>query len=189
MALIAGELVALLSLDDKRFSSGLLGAERQMVRAGLHMGEAAADAGERAGQQLGDGVTDGLAPLRTDAERIGRQAGDALGEGVVRGVDGPLGALRGRVVGAARRAGDDAGSALGDGLKDSGQQGADAAVGGIGDKLGGLKLAAAGAGAAAGAMLMAAFTETLDQGQITAKLTAQLGATPAQAQQYGKAAG
>src|SRR5690606_34876826 len=52
-----------------------------------------------------------------------------------------------------------------------------------------LKAGLAGAGLAAGAMLVMSFTEALDQGKITARLGAQLGATPAEAEKYGKLAG
>lgn len=48
---------------------------------------------------------------------------------------------------------------------------------------------AAAAGAAIGAALMAAVGEALEQGKIKAKLNAQLGATGADAERYGKAAG
>ncbi|MGW0933664.1 phage tail tape measure protein [Streptomyces sp. NPDC002666] len=54
---------------------------------------------------------------------------------------------------------------------------------------GAFKMAMAGAAVAAGAALMQGLTEAIGQGQITAKLGAQLGATPAEAQKYGKLAG
>lgn len=57
-------------------------------------------------------------------------------------------------------------------------------------KFGGkLKLAGAAAGAAAAAALGAAFTEALDVDKANDKLAAQLGATPAEAQRFGKIAG
>ncbi|MEU0218956.1 phage tail tape measure protein, partial [Streptomyces sp. NPDC006265] len=91
---------------------------------------------------------------------------------------------------AARRAGADAGAAPGDALQRPGGEGADQAAETIGQRLRGrLKMAAAGIGIAAGAVLAAGFQEALDQGQITARLGAQLGTTPAVAQRYGKVAG
>ncbi|MDX2705798.1 phage tail tape measure protein [Streptomyces sp. PA03-6a] len=63
----------------------------------------------------------------------------------------------------------------------------------IQDRLGGLKEMAKGAGLAAGAAagmaLIGAFAQAMDQGKIIARLRAQLGATPEQAQRYGKLAG
>jgi len=95
-----------------------------------------------------------------------------------------------------QRIGDDAedagrrsGQRLGDGLADGGEHGAEAAVGGIGEKLGGLQGLALGVGAAAGAALMSAFGDALEQGKITSRLGAQLGATGPEAQRYGKIAG
>lgn len=49
--------------------------------------------------------------------------------------------------------------------------------------------AMAGGGLLAGAALIGGITQALDQGKITAKLGAQLGATPAEAEKYGKVAG
>ncbi|MFJ9433691.1 phage tail tape measure protein [Streptomyces sp. NPDC101490] len=64
------------------------------------------------------------------------------------------------------------------------------AVGGTLEKLktGGAALAA-GAAMAIGAAIMSGFNQALEQGKITAKLGAQLGATPAEAAKYGKVAG
>ncbi|MER7969689.1 phage tail tape measure protein [Streptomyces sp. NPDC096080] len=90
----------------------------------------------------------------------------------------------------AQDAGDSAGRRLGEGLHDAGTAGADRAGESIGQRLRGhLKMAAAGVGAAAGAILMSAFGQAMDQGQVTARLGAQLGATPQVAQRYGQVAG
>ncbi|MEU3098503.1 phage tail tape measure protein, partial [Streptomyces sp. NPDC006967] len=159
MALTVGELNAVLSVDDRAVDPALRRAENAM---------------RQAGQQMGD-----------DAERAGRQAGEELGEGIVRGADGRLRTANGRFVAAGRAAG----AAVGDGLADSSAEGADEAVDQAGSRLDRLKMLAAGAGLAAGAILMSSMQEALDQSQITARLGAQLGKTPAVAQQYGKVAG
>ncbi|MFP3990647.1 phage tail tape measure protein [Streptomyces sp. E11-3] len=54
---------------------------------------------------------------------------------------------------------------------------------------GAFKTALLGAGVVAGAALIGGVTEALDQGRIIGKLRAQLGATPAEAEKYGKIAG
>ncbi|MFE2457506.1 phage tail tape measure protein [Streptomyces sp. NPDC059402] len=175
MALVVGELTGLISLNADGVPTALRRAEGAMRASGQRMA--------------------------SDADNAGQQAGQQLGAGYVRGADGRIRDLQGRFVSAvraaggdattaARRAGDDAGDALGDGLADSGGEGADEAAQSIGERLKGrLQLAAAGAGVAAGAILMAGFQEALDQSQITARLGAQLGTTPAVAQQYGRVAG
>ncbi|MGE9695913.1 phage tail tape measure protein [Streptomyces sp. CH6] len=94
-----------------------------------------------------------------------------------------------RIADAADRAGREAGQELGDGLADGAAEGAGQAVEESTSRLGNLKLAAAGVGAGAGALLMSEMADALDQQKITGKLGAQLGATPAVAQRYGKVAG
>ncbi|MFB6787698.1 phage tail tape measure protein [Streptomyces olivaceus] len=205
MALTVGELNAVLTIDDRTVTPALRRAEQALRQTGQSMGGDADDIGQRVGRQLGAGLVRGadgqwrtmrgdLADAATaavaEAERImrqgGQRAGQQLGDGIVRGADGRLRDGRGRFV----TAGQDAGDALGDGLTDSGSAGADEAGETIGQRLSGrLKLAAAGAGVAAGAVLMAGFQEALSQSQITARLGAQLGTTPAVAQQYGRVAG
>ncbi|MFF7553563.1 phage tail tape measure protein [Streptomyces olivaceus] len=202
---MVGELVGTITLDPRGMTTGLNRAEGMLRASGQTMGSDAERAGQRAGQQLGQGLVRGadgqwrtmrgdLADASTaavaEAERImrqgGQRAGDNLGDGIIRGADGRLRDSRGRFV----TAGQDAGDALGDGLTQSGSAGADEAGETIGQRLSGrLKLAAAGAGVAAGAVLMAGFQEALSQSQITARLGAQLGTTPAVAQQYGRVAG
>ncbi|WP_406200168.1 phage tail tape measure protein [Streptomyces sp. NBC_01017] len=198
MALVIGELTGVISLDADGVPTALRRVEGAMRSSGQRLAGDADDAGQRAGQQLGGGLVRGAdgqwrnlrgqlvdavtaaaldaeAAARRGGQRAGQQLGDGLGDGATR---------------AARRAGDDAGDALGDGLTRSGSAGADEAGETIGQRLTGrLKLAAAGAGVAAGAVLVAGFQEALDQSQITARLGAQLGTTPAVAQRYGKVAG
>ncbi|MFF9215502.1 phage tail tape measure protein [Streptomyces viridosporus] len=159
MALTVGELNAILSIDDRAVDPALRRAEDAMRETGRRMGD--------------------------DAERAGQDAGEALGEGVQTGV---LARVRG-ALGKFRTAGRQAGDAVGDGLADGAAEGADQAVDQAGGKLDRLKMLAAGAGAAAGAVLVSGFQEALSQGQITARMGAQLGATGPEAQRYGKIAG
>ncbi|MEU9640949.1 phage tail tape measure protein [Streptomyces sp. NPDC048188] len=198
MALTVGELTGLITLNADGVPAALRRVEGQMRASGQRLAGDADDAGQQAGTRLGGGFVRGAdgqwrnmrgdlvnavtaatldaeAAARQGGQRAGQQLGDGLGDGATR---------------AARQAGDDAGNALGDGLTTSGSAGADEAGETIGQRLSGrLKLAAAGAGVAAGAVLMAGFQEALDQSQITARLGAQLGTTSAVAQQYGKVAG
>jgi hypothetical protein len=159
VALTVGELNAVLSVDDRAVDPGLRRAENA-IRA--------------SGQRMGD-----------EAERAGREAGEDLGDGIVQGVDGRLRDARGRFVAAGRAAGD----AAGEGLADGTAEGADEAVNQATSRMDRLKMAAAGVGLAAGAFLMSSFQESLNQSQITARLGAQLATTPAVAQQYGRIAG
>ncbi|MEV5918949.1 phage tail tape measure protein [Streptomyces sp. NRRL F-5527] len=189
MALMVGELQALLSIDDRAVQPALRRAEQALRRSGQDMG--------------------------SDAERAGQEAGTRLGEGLVRGADGRWRTMRGELADAAtaavaeaeavmRRGGQRAGDAFADGAEDGGQQAGDALADGVGDgadqavnqaggKMERLKQVAGGAamaaGAAAGALLLSAFGEALDQSAITAKLGAQLDLTGPQAQRYGKLAG
>ncbi|MFI0268559.1 phage tail tape measure protein [Streptomyces luteogriseus] len=159
MALTVGELNAVLSVDDRAVSPALRRAENAL---------------RSSGQQMGD-----------DAERTGQQAGEGLGEGIVRGADGRLRNARGQFVAAGRRGGD----AVGEGLTDGAADGADEAVEQTTSRMDRLKMAAAGVGLAAGALLMDSFMQAMEQSQISGRLAAQLGATPAEAQRYGKVAG
>lgn len=174
MALVVGELTGVITLDDTGVDPALRRAERAM---------------RDTGEQMGD-----------DAERAGRQAGENLGEGLVRGADGRLRDINGRFVRAVRQAGDDAttaarsegentGEAFGDGLSEGAERGGDNASAAAVNGLEKLKTAAAGIGLAAGAVLMASMAQAMEQSRITGRLGAQLGATPAEAQKYGKIAG
>ena len=145
MALQVGELNAILTVDDRTVDPALRRAENAMRDAGRTMG--------------------------ADADRAGQQAGEGLGDGLVRGADGRLRNARGRFVAAGRRAGD----AVGDGLADGVGDGADEAVAEAEGGLTRLQTIALAAGAAAGAVLMNAFGQALEQETITARLGAQLG--------------
>ncbi|MFE9450630.1 phage tail tape measure protein [Streptomyces sp. NPDC006739] len=109
--------------------------------------------------------------IASDADRAGRQAGTALGDGLTQGADGRIRNARGQFAQAGADIGEATGGSLRERLSDS------------------LKVGLAGIGVAAGALLMTGFGQALEQGQITGKLGAQLGATPAEAKKYGEIAG
>lgn len=117
------------------------------------------------------------------ANQAGQTAGRNLGDGLVQGADGRLRNSSGQFVAAGRRIGDD----VGDGLGDGATAGADEASGGITDALGSIKGLLIGG--AIGAALMEGLGQAMEQGNITSRLQAQLGATPAEAEKYGKIAG
>ncbi|AWT43190.1 MULTISPECIES: phage tail tape measure protein [Streptomyces] len=201
MALTVGELNAFLTIDDRAVNPALRRAEDALRQTGQHMGDDAERGGQQAGQLLGQGLVrgadgqwrnmrgelvDAVTAAAADAEAAAHQAGRRAGQSLTDGVTTGLNGLDDEAEQAGRRAGD----SLADGLHDAGGDGADAAGESIGQRLGGqLKLAAAGVGLAAGTVLMSSFQDALAQGQITAKLGAQLGTTPAVAQRYGKVAG
>lgn len=139
------------------------------VQSGLNTAEGRMNA---AGRRMGD-----------DAESAGRTAGMNLGDGFVMGADGVIRNGSGEIVATMRRVGDDAGDGLNDGLTD----GADDAASGVSDILGNIKGLLIGG--AVGAALMEGLSGAMEQGNITSKLQAQLGATPAEAAKYGKVAG
>jgi phage-related minor tail protein len=159
VALQVGELVAMLSVDDRAYGAGLRRAEGDLRASGDRM--------------------------ESDAERAGTAAGEALGEGLRRGADGRLRDVRGRFA----RAGAEAGEAMGDGLTEEAEQGADQAVDASAQRMERLKLVAAGIGAAAGAALMLAMGHAMEKERISDRLSAQLGATGAEAKRYGKVVG
>jgi phage-related minor tail protein len=159
VALTVGELNGIITIDDRAMNPALRRAENALRDAGNQMGD--------------------------DAERAGQDAGEGLGTGLVRGVDGRLRDGRGRFVSVGRRAGDSVGDGLADGVGD----GADDAVEEAESGLSRLQTISLAAGAAAGAVLIDAFGQAMEQGQITAKLAASMGQTPAEAQRYGKIAG
>ncbi|MFJ4012237.1 phage tail tape measure protein [Streptomyces sp. NPDC090026] len=137
MALVVGELIGYIRMDDGQVRPALDRTERTLKASGARMANIAENSGQEAGQR----------------------AGDALG------------------------------TAIGEGLRDTAVAGADDAVDQVGGRFGRLKMLAAGAGLAAGAALVVGLQETLSQAQITARLRAQLGATPAEAKRYGEVAG
>jgi phage-related minor tail protein len=174
VALTVGELNAIFTIDDRAVNPALRRAEQALRQAGSDMGD--------------------------DAERAGQQAGTALGGGFVRGADGQWRNMQAELVDAvtaaaleaereAHMGGQRAGDALGDGLTDGAADGADDAVDSAGSRLDRLKTAALGVGVAAGAVLMDAFAQAMEQSQITGRLGAQLGATGPEAQRYGHIAG
>lgn len=159
MALTVGELNGIISIDDSEIDPALRRAENALRDSGDRMGD--------------------------DAERSGQDAGQRLGDGLVRGADGRLRNTRGRFA----RAGQQAGDGFGDGLTDGADQGAGDAVSAAGSRLEMLKGGAAAIGLAAGAVLMDAMGQAMEQSRITGKLAASMGKTPAEAQRYGKIAG
>ncbi|MEU2993517.1 phage tail tape measure protein [Streptomyces griseoincarnatus] len=185
MALTVGELRAVLSFDDRAVDPALRRMEQAMRTSGGRVGD--------------------------DADQAGQDAGERLGEGLVRGADGQWRTMRGelataaqaavaeaesimrrggrQIAAAAGAAGDQAGQQLGDGIADGADQGVEQA----GGRLERLKTVAGGAalaaGAAAGALLVSSMQEALSQGQLVGKLQAQLGLTPAVAKRYGSIAG
>ncbi|MFJ3867913.1 phage tail tape measure protein [Streptomyces nigra] len=92
-----------------------------------------------------------------------------------------------RIAQRARTGGREAGDALGEGLDEGATQGAENAGNSITEQFNGLAMGAIGG--ALGAALMGGIAVAMEQEQITAKLGAQLGATPAEAKRYGEIAG
>ncbi|MGW9385410.1 phage tail tape measure protein [Streptomyces globisporus] len=163
MALTVGELTGYITMDDGEVRPALQRAEGALRTSGQRM--------------------------TRDSENAGAAAGQALGNGWVRAADGSIRDARGRFVAAGRRVGQAAGDALGDGLRRGADDGADGAVQAAEGGFSRIKMAAAAAGVAAGAVLMQGIAQHLEQTQITGRLGAQLGATPAVAQKYGQIAG
>ncbi|MFH0243588.1 phage tail tape measure protein [Streptomyces sp. HK10] len=114
-------------------------------------------------------------PARQAGTDAGRGAGDSFGETLRRGTDD---------------AGADAGRAAGESLTEGADRPAADAGGATAGTFGQtFKAGIAAVGLAAGVALIAGFTEALDQSRITARLGAQLGATPEEAERYGDLAG
>ncbi|MFG2780831.1 phage tail tape measure protein [Streptomyces prunicolor] len=193
MSLTVGELNGIISIDDRTVDPALRRVEQAMRQTGQRLGQDADDAGQSAGRNLGGGFVRGAdgqwrnmraelvdavqaAALEAEAaaHRGGQRVGDEFGDGLTQG---------------ARQAGDDAGDAVGDGLSDSGGEGADEAVSGWTEKLSKLKAGVLLIGAAAGAALMSAFNDAMEQEKIADKLGAKLGATGPEAKKYGHVAG
>ncbi|GGJ82085.1 hypothetical protein GCM10011583_12050 [Streptomyces camponoticapitis] len=189
MALTVGELVGFIRLDDGEVDPALTRMEGALNASGQRMTADADAAGTRAGQALGDGITRGADGRLRNAQGRFVTAGQAAGDGF--GDSAAAGARTGltRLTTVAGQAGDRAGDALGDGLREGAADGADDAVAEAEGGMSRMQMIAAGAGVAAGGALLVGITSALEQSQITGKLGAQLGATPAVAQQYGKIAG
>ncbi|MBP8532352.1 phage tail tape measure protein [Streptomyces sp. MK37H] len=140
---------------------------------------------DRGVSRTGQAMTRLRGQMTADGDRAGQAAGQAIGDGITRGADGRLRDARGRFATAGRQAG----NIFGDGLADGTRDGADDAEQEATGMMGRLKLAAVGAGAAIGGALVEGFGQLMEQSQITGRLGAQLGATPAVAQRYGQIAG
>ncbi|GAA5056476.1 phage tail tape measure protein [Streptomyces similanensis] len=214
MALTVGELAATITVDDRPVTTALRRVEQAMRQSGQQLGDTAERAGQGAGQQLGEGlvrgadgewrnmrgelvdaVTAAAAEAEAEARRAGVQAGQRFTDGVDQGARQAGNSLAEGV----RRGGDEAADAAGDAgeqggesflarMRERGQSGMGELGSSFREEFTG-KLAMAAVGAAAGVALVEGFGAALEQGQIVAKLGAQLGATGPQAQRYGKIAG
>ncbi|MFB7776930.1 phage tail tape measure protein [Streptomyces bauhiniae] len=213
MALTVGELNAIVSVDDQAVSPALRRTEQAMRQAGQQMGQDADRSGQQAGQLLGGGLVrgadgqwrnlrgelaDAVTAAAAEAEREAHEAGRRTGGEFAQGLG--TGARQGDdLADAVRRSGNDAegeaeraGSASGEGFM---SRLGSSASGGMGEIGGGLAeeliggFGPAAAGALIGATLIEGIGTALEQGQITGRLGAQLGATPAEAERYGHIAG
>lgn len=214
MSLQIGELVAFITINDRGVDPALQRTQQAMRQTGRRLAQDAEDAGDQAGRQLGEGLVrgadgqwrdmqgnlvDAVTAAAADAEAEARRGGQRVGEGFGDGVNRH-----------ARQAGD----GLADGVRRGGRDAEDEA-GQAGDRAGGSligrlrgrvsagageigtnlregiagKLGMAALGASAGAALMSAMGEAMEQGRIVGRLGAQLGKTPAEARRYGKLAG
>ncbi|MGW6009717.1 phage tail tape measure protein [Streptomyces sp. NPDC055210] len=219
MSLTVGELNAILSVDDRTVDPALRRAEQALRRSGQQMGDDAERSGQQAGEGLGEGIVRGAdgrlrnargqfvsagraagAAVADGAADSGEDAGRQMAQGFIRGADGQWRNMRAELVdavtaasleaeAAARRGGERAGDALGERLTEGADQGGEEAAAAATGRLEKLKMGAAAIGAVAGAVLMTAMTDALEQGQITARLGAQLDATGPEAKRYGKIAG
>jgi len=188
-----GELVGYMQIKDDDWKGGLASADRAMSsftssvdsdlddleqsfrRADKEM----LDDMERAFQELDNVVEEAFREAEAAAEQGSKKVGKQLEQGIDGGMDGAKQA--------ARRGGEGAGAEFGGGMGHAGGAGAEAA--GM-DMMGALKgLGWAAVGAAIGAVLMDGFTQALDADKANAKLSAQLGATPEMAADFGGIAG
>ncbi|MFD8611083.1 phage tail tape measure protein [Streptomyces sp. NPDC059631] len=214
MALTVGELAATITVNERPVTAALRRVEQSMRRAGQQLGDDAERAGQDAGQQLGEGlvrgadgqwrnmrgelvdaVTAAAAEAEAEAHRAGQQTGQQFARGVDRGAQQAGDALADGV----RSGGDDATTAAGQTgeasgesflsrLRSRGQSGMGELGGSFREEFTG-KLAMAAVGAAAAGALIEGFGRALEQGQIVGRLRAQLGATGPEAQRYGHIAG
>ncbi|WP_129308001.1 phage tail tape measure protein [Streptomyces sp. L2] len=214
MALVVGELTALITLDDSAVDPALRRTQQAMRQAGQQLGRAADDAGQQAGQELGggfvrgadgrwrdmqanlvDAVTAATLEAESRARRGGQQVGQRFDDGVERGArqagdDLADGVRRGAgdAADAAADAGDDASGSFLDRMRGSTSDGIGEIAGNIREGLAS-KLGLAAVGAAAGGALMSALNEAVEQEKIADRLGAKLGATGPQARKYGHIAG
>nr|WP_237523914.1 phage tail tape measure protein [Streptomyces sp. SID4926] len=132
VSLTIGELTGLISLDDRGVAPALRRTENAMRSTGRQMAGDADEAGQRAGQALGDAVTEGADGRLRNARgrfvaagrRIGSDVGDGAADGAEEGGDraagrlsGALSRVKGLVIGGA------IGAALVTGLSESMEQG------------------------------------------------------------------
>lgn len=125
MALTIGELVGIIQFDASGVDQGVNQAETRMRQLGDSLGAEAEQAGQTAGDNLGDGVIEGAeAQLRGGEGQLaatGEQIGESVGEGVENGseqgssraaesIGNALGKVKGLLIGGA------IGAALMDGL-------------------------------------------------------------------------
>jgi phage-related minor tail protein len=168
MALTVGELAGIIDLDDSGFQAGTRDVERSFDR-------------------MADDIERGLRDVEQNFDRMADEIGDAgreaardLERNLERGLDG--------IEDAARDAGQDAGEGLADGVDAGGQQGMGATQG----RLAGL-MAKAGpwlaAGAAIGGVLLKAIEGAMEQQDVAAKLSAQVGAFGERSAELGDTAG
>ncbi|MEV8065279.1 phage tail tape measure protein [Streptomyces sp. NPDC085995] len=214
MALTVGELAATITVNDTPVTAALRRVERSMRQAGQQLGTEAERAGQDAGQQLGgglirgadsqwrnmrgelvDAVTAAAAEAEAEARRAGQQTGQRFTEGIDRGArqagDSLADGIRaggGEATTAAGQAGDESGQSFLSRMRARGQSGMGELGSSFREEFTG-KLAMAAVGVAAAGTLIEGFGQALEQGQIVAKLRAQLGATAPEAQRYGKIAG
>ncbi|MFD7106088.1 phage tail tape measure protein [Streptomyces celluloflavus] len=112
---------------------------------------------------------------------------DASARTGIRRTEAAMRASGDRIAADADRSGQQAGSQLGDGVANGAANGGDRAARGMSTALKGFAAAAVGAGI--GVALMAGIGEAMEQGKVSGKLQAQLGATGPVAARYGKVAG
>jgi hypothetical protein len=109
VALILGELAAILRTDNRPLRRGLDEGERDVRQAGRRMERDATTTGQAMGTAIGAGGSSGGEKFSRDATgrlrdshgrfvRAGEEAGEALGDGIHRGADGKLRDARGRFV-------------------------------------------------------------------------------------------
>jgi phage-related minor tail protein len=188
-----GTLVGYMDIEDGDWKSGLASADRAMdsftssVDGDLDDLEASfrradqefADLMEQSFEELDEVVEQAFREAEAAASEGSKRIGKEIEQGVDHGMDGAKAS--------ARRGGEGAGEEFGGGMRRSGSAGAEGA--GM-DMMGALKgMGWAAVGAAIGAVLMDGFTQALDADKANAKLSAQLGATPEMAADFGGIAG
>ncbi|MBD2760076.1 phage tail tape measure protein [Yimella sp. cx-573] len=213
MTLDLGTLVGRADFDTAPAIGRLRDLDQIVARAAGTWEPALQRGGTQAGQAGGQAITDGVRRSGRDSENAvrdsargwenatrtgGEQAGEAGGRALAQGVESAADRARAAIGDAtdswqapAQQGGQEAGEAAGEGMSN----GITDRIQGIKDKisgilsgdLGGTGMAAAGA--AAGGLFITALWGALEQGNLKAKLTAQLGLTGPQSKAAGEAAG